>query len=265
MAPVPLKANWITSSLVWNSHWRPSRTRPKTCSNSGERWWTMGCAIRSESRSGTGVGPGVSRRIFFMGLQYYGLRPPPVAGRARSSVLSNLAERKQGPRFLDGGRLATRVARHARGLHHQVPVGARHLRSPGVEVEVVLQPDADVAAQRERGREHRPLLVGDADHFPGGVAREGAGFARLGGEVLHGRADPAEDAHDEGELERLHEQALIEERHDRGGVTQVEALQFRLDPRLLHHREQGADVLEGVLEDAVEDVYHPPGAVLRVV
>ena len=37
IAPVPLEANWITSSLVWKSHWSPSRTRAKTCSNSGER------------------------------------------------------------------------------------------------------------------------------------------------------------------------------------------------------------------------------------
>src|SRR5438067_5934406 len=36
----------------------------------------MGCAIRSESRSGTGVGPGVSSLIFFMGLSDRDLSAP---------------------------------------------------------------------------------------------------------------------------------------------------------------------------------------------
>ena len=68
IAPVPLAANTRTSCFVWKSHPNPSRTRPNTASNSGERWWTMGRAIRKDSLSGTGVGPGVSRRIFFTAL-----------------------------------------------------------------------------------------------------------------------------------------------------------------------------------------------------
>ena len=57
---MPLEANTSTSCFVWNSQASPSRTRAKTPSNSGERWCTIGLAIRRESLSGTGVGPGVS-------------------------------------------------------------------------------------------------------------------------------------------------------------------------------------------------------------
>src|SRR5690606_4926467 len=47
---------------------------------------------------------------------------------------------------------------------HQVAVRSRHLARR--QIEVVLEADADVAAERERRHRERPLFAADADHLP---------------------------------------------------------------------------------------------------
>ena len=55
-------------------------------------------------------------------------------------------KREHGAGLVDGGHLAADVAHHVSGLLDEVAVGARHLAAR--EVEIVLEPDADVAAKR---------------------------------------------------------------------------------------------------------------------
>ena len=66
-APVPEAARMMTSFRVPISSARPARTRPKSASNSGVRWWRIGWAIAWSTSGGIGVGPGASRWYFFMG------------------------------------------------------------------------------------------------------------------------------------------------------------------------------------------------------
>ena len=61
MASVPEPVSISTGCLVWNSQRSPSAASVKMRAKSAVRWWTMGRAIASITRSGTGVGPGVSR------------------------------------------------------------------------------------------------------------------------------------------------------------------------------------------------------------
>ena len=104
--------------------------------------------------------------------------------------------------------------------------------------------------------------MGNADHFPGGAAGR---LARLHGQVLRAGAQSAQHSHDETELERRREEALIEQRPDAVRVADVEALQLRLHACLVHHPEEIGDVLEGVLEDEIEDELLPARGVLGVV
>src|SRR5207245_1545071 len=129
IAPVPLAAYCTTSCLVWKSHCSPSRTRLKTCSNSAERWWTIGCAMRSESRSGTGVGPGVSRRIFFTASSRVASREVGAALRCVKPLAHVQTGCGRSPAGLQGeelarllhrGRLAAHVARHPHRLLDQL-------------------------------------------------------------------------------------------------------------------------------------------------
>ena len=65
--------------------------------------------------------------------------------------------------------------------------------------ELVLETDADVAAERQRRHRERPLIAADADHFP---ARAGRHLLGLECEVARARRNPADDAHDEREVIR---------------------------------------------------------------
>ena len=80
------------------------------------------------------------------------------------------------------------VLAHPPRPRHEVAVGARHL--PVREVEVVLQPDAHVAAQRQRRGHQLPLLPRDPDHAPL-VGDAGGHLLGHVGEVARARADPA--------------------------------------------------------------------------
>src|SRR5687768_5531479 len=67
----------------------------------------------------------------------------------RVTRMANISgEAEQLSRFVDGGGLATHVARQARGALHELAVALRHLAVR--QVEVVLEPAADVAAEHER-------------------------------------------------------------------------------------------------------------------
>src|SRR5680860_1269338 len=64
----------------------------------------------------------------------------------------------------DRGGAAADVLGHLARLGDQLAVGLRHLAAR--QVEVVLDPGADVAAQHQRRGEQLPLVAGDADHLP---------------------------------------------------------------------------------------------------
>src|SRR5205085_2480024 len=167
IAPVPELAKTSTSCFVWNSHCRPSRTRAKTCSNSGDRWWAIGCAIRSASRSGTGVGPGVRRRIFFMASSSRcarwdrRLNAPCQAGIRRARSLAGPPDRQRSAEAVRERRalvpVAVRVALEAlaglqalaadevAGLRDLVASGRRPSRRPSVaSVELHAREDVTV-------------------------------------------------------------------------------------------------------------------------
>jgi len=86
------------------------------------------------------------------------------------------------------------------------------------QVEIVLQPDANVAAERERRHRERPLLARDADHLPARAGRHLVGLER---EVTRAGWDAADDAHDEREVERRLDQAEVCEHPMRVGVPGV--------------------------------------------
>src|SRR5260370_35455636 len=72
----------------------------------------MGCAIRSESRSGTGVGPGVRRRIFFKEHLQRGLETVNVPCQGLRIEASDLGPQASGERSSAGSCLRS----EARGL-----------------------------------------------------------------------------------------------------------------------------------------------------
>src|SRR5258705_9355818 len=96
---------------------------------------------------------------------------PPGSSRVRSRPLTSLSGRALTLRHSkllaglgDTGDAAADVFCHLARLSDQVPVGARHLAVG--EIEVVLDPGADVAAQHQGGAEQLPLVARDADHLP---------------------------------------------------------------------------------------------------
>ncbi len=161
-------------------------------------------------------------------------------------------------------RAAADVFGHLARLADQVAVRAAH--RPVRQVEVVLDPGADVAAEHQRRAEQLPLVAGDADHLPlVGALRAAGDLVRHHGDVARGRADAAGDAHHQGDLQRRLEQAHVEERVEVGDVAGVEALVLGLDPELPHRGEELDDRVEAVLEDGLEDEVFAPARVLRVV
>src|SRR5690242_2286555 len=96
---------------------------------------------------------------------------PPGSRRVRSRTRTSLSGAaltlrypQQLPRLLDAGGAAADVFGHLPRLRDQVAVRPRHLAVR--QVEVVLDPGANVAAEHQRGGEQLPLVAGDADHLP---------------------------------------------------------------------------------------------------
>src|SRR5215207_4476922 len=77
---------------------------------------------------------------------------------------NELRSSQQLPRLLDGRHPAPRRLHHLARLRDQLAVRAGHLAVR--EVEVVLQPDPEVASQRQRRGPEPPLLARDPDHSP---------------------------------------------------------------------------------------------------
>src|SRR5262249_1794682 len=65
-APVPEAARMMTSPRVPITSARPARTRSKSASKLGVRWWRIGWAIAWRTSGGIGGGPGARRGYFFM-------------------------------------------------------------------------------------------------------------------------------------------------------------------------------------------------------
>src|ERR1041384_2273490 len=96
---------------------------------------------------------------------------PPGSSRVRSRTLTSLSGRaltlrdpQQLPGLGDAGGTTTDVFGHLPRLADQLAVRPAHLSVR--QVEVVLDPGADVAAQHQRGGEQFPLVAGDADPLP---------------------------------------------------------------------------------------------------
>src|SRR5436190_9104672 len=95
---------------------------------------------------------------------------PPGSSRVRSRTLSPLSgsdtrlHPEQPAGLVDRGWTAPGVLAHLAGLRDQVSVGAGHLAVR--QVEVVLEADADRAAEGQRRRDEHPLLARDPDHAP---------------------------------------------------------------------------------------------------
>src|ERR1700710_1408494 len=96
---------------------------------------------------------------------------PPGSSRVRSRTLTSLSGRaltlgypQQLASLGHAGRAAADVLGHLPRLGDQVPVGAAHLAVR--QVEVVLHPRADVAAQHQRRAQPLPLVAGAADRLP---------------------------------------------------------------------------------------------------
>src|SRR4051794_16540903 len=96
---------------------------------------------------------------------------PPGSSRVRSRTLTSLSGRaltlrdpQQLTRLGDAGGTAADVFGHLPRLGDQLAVGLAHLAVR--QVEVVLDPGTDVAAEDQRGGEQLPLVAGDPDHLP---------------------------------------------------------------------------------------------------
>src|SRR5947207_7820799 len=66
MPPVPEAVMARTVLRVWKTYFRSSSTSARMARNSAERWKKTGLANSSSVSSGTGVGPGVSKRGFIV-------------------------------------------------------------------------------------------------------------------------------------------------------------------------------------------------------
>src|SRR3954451_18366941 len=89
---------------------------------------------------------------------------PPGSGRVRSRTLTSLSGRavtlwnpQQLARLGDAGGATANVFSHLPRLGDQLAVGLAHLAVG--QVEVVLDPGADVAAEDQRGGEQLPLVA----------------------------------------------------------------------------------------------------------
>ena len=160
----------------------------------------------------------------------------------RGEQLARLGHRRGAP---------AHVLHHLARLGDQVAVRARHLAVR--QVEVVLEPDAHVAAERGAAATSlhwsrlipiTPQLLGDSGPPGHLVGHEG--------EVPRRRPDAAGHAHHARDLERLLEQPHVEQRVEVGHVAGVEALVLGLDAELVHRLEELDDRVERVLEHRLE-------------
>jgi hypothetical protein len=61
-APVPEDGKMITGPVVWKIFWLPASTALPSSANSALRWSITGMSIARNTRSGTGLGPGICRK-----------------------------------------------------------------------------------------------------------------------------------------------------------------------------------------------------------
>src|SRR6476469_951065 len=128
---------------------------------------------------------------------------PPGSRRVRSRTLTSLSggaltlrNPQQSARLGDGGGAAADVFGHLPGLADQVAVGAAHLAVR--QVEVVLDPGADVATEDERCAKQFPLVARDPNRLPlVGTLRPTRNLISHEGDVAGGRPDAAVDPHHE--------------------------------------------------------------------
>ena len=181
------------------------------------------------------------------------LTPRPASGRAEQ--LARLGHGRHAP---------AHVLHDPPRPRDQVAVRARHLAVG--QVEVVLQAHAHVAAQRGRAGHQPPLVAADPDHAPVvaalGPARDLVGHV---GEVARRGPDAAGHPHHAVDLQRLRQQAHVDQRVEVRHVPGVEALVLRPDAELVHDRQELDDRVERVLEDGLEDELLAPLRVLGVV
>src|SRR4051812_34658533 len=132
---------------------------------------------------------------------------PPGKSRVRSRTLTSLSgsaltlgHSQQLTCLGDAGDLAADVFGHLARLGDQVAVGAAHLAAR--QVEVVLDPGADVATQDQRRAKQFPLVARDADRLPLVLALRAAGdLLRHEGDVAGVWPDAAVYAHHQGDLQ----------------------------------------------------------------
>src|SRR5713226_7637825 len=118
--------------------------------------------------------------------------------------------------------LMPEVMAESRRLLDQLAVALCH--PVPLDVEVVLQADAYVAAHRDRRRHQRPLVETDADDLPMGARRQPVDLVD---EVASGARNATEHAHDEAELERWLEHAHVDQRARVAYMARVKALHLR--------------------------------------
>ena len=146
-------------------------------------------------------------------------------------------------------------------LRDQLAVGARHLAVR--QVQVVLQAHADRAAERERRADEHPLLARDADHAPVRALRDvrrpsPPGCARSAGSRRRRPSRSRRAAASFSTPMSISGARLPTwptSKHSCSGLMR----------ELVHRLEQLDDLLEGVLEDHVEDELLARARVLRVV
>ncbi len=140
------------------------------------------------------------------------------------------------------------------------PLELRHLAVR--QVQVVLEADADRAAERERRRHQHPLVARDPDHAPVRARGDVVDHRR---EVARRRRDAADHAHHAVDVQRRLQHAHVDQRREAADVADVEALVLRFDAELVHRLQQLDDLCERVLEDHVEHELLARARVLGVV
>src|ERR1700720_4105933 len=100
----------------------------------------------------------------------------------------------------------SQVAAKSSRLLDELTVAYRH---PSLlDVEVVLESDANIAAHRDRRRDKRPLVEADADHLPMRTVGQAIDLVH---EVARGAGNAAQHPHDEAELHWRFQHAHVDE------------------------------------------------------
>src|SRR5216683_621335 len=138
------------------------------------------------------------------------------------------------------------VTAQPRRLFHQLTIAASH---PSLlQVEVVLETDANVAAHRDRRRDEWPLVEPDADDLPVRSRRQAVDLVD---QVTSRAGNAAQHSHDEAELQRRFEHAHVDERPRVADVARVKALHLGPHAGGVHGLEEELDVMKRVGEDVI--------------